>query len=149
MVLMAVLYINLPGWSYVSIYKLVITGLLLRFRKQLANGNAVVACLFGFVCYMVSEYVMPAPRGAYTLAQWSFAVLLMLSTARLKPLDLLLVVTALCMMTAFPFHFPYFYELGEFLLVVQTLQYIRMCSENISVDGSAIVASVPSLPKLE
>ncbi|RYZ30124.1 MAG: DUF2029 domain-containing protein [Chitinophagaceae bacterium] len=115
----------LPGKVYVMIYGIVIFLLVYFFQRKLRSADAVIFTLFGFLCYMLSEYIMPAPRGAYTLIQWIIPVFVMTVAGNLRLVDKFVLVVGLCFTVAFPFYFPNFYEIGELMLVYTVLNYLR------------------------
>jgi hypothetical protein len=111
----------LPYFMYGSI----ILTLLLFFRKDLLHKDPASVMLCGFLFYIISEYMMPIGRGAYTLIQWVFPVLLMLQKRRFGTSDVVLLIAGLCFITDLPTFLPYFNDFGELLLVICTIRYIR------------------------
>jgi len=112
------------GWFYVFLYLIVVTILTISFRKKLLKKNPVGVILYGFLLYMIAEYIMPAPRGAYHLVQWLFPVLVFLHTPRFSTLKIVLLITGLCFINAFPFYLPLLFDIGELLLVYCLVTFI-------------------------
>ena len=109
----------------VPIYGAIIATFAFLFRKKLLRRNPADIILLGFLLYMISEYIIPAGRGAYTLVQWVFPILLMLQQRRVQASGVVLLIAGLCLVTDFPTFLPFFNDIGELLLVVTVINYIR------------------------
>jgi hypothetical protein len=112
------------SYFYIFLYIIVVTILTISFKKRLHRKNPVGIILFGFLIYMIAEYIMPAPRGAYHLVQWILPVLVFLHKPQFSSLSFVLLVTGLCFTNAFPFYLPFIFDIGELLLVYCLMTYI-------------------------
>lgn len=106
-------------------YGTLILGLLWFLRKELLQKEPANVMLCGFLLYIAAEYTMPVGRGAYTLVQWVFPVMLMLQKRRLGSGEVVLLIAGLCLITDIPTYLPYMNDIGELLLVICTIRHIR------------------------
>jgi hypothetical protein len=104
----------------------VVGALILVFKKELAKKDAPTVILFGFLLYMMVEYIMHSPRGAYNLILWVFPVLLFLQRPRFPAAVFVLLITGLCFINGVPFYFLFIHDLGEALLVFCLVYYLKM-----------------------
>ncbi len=110
-------FIMASSYLYLTIYAFVVILLVLIFKNKLQQYKPASLFLFGFALYIIAEYIMPAPRGAYNLIQWIFPVLLLLKENFLTPLRLVLLMFALCLVTNYPYYLPFLQDLGELILL--------------------------------
>ncbi len=115
---------GIPNLIFTLAYFFIAVAATLRFRMRSRKPGVDVLCLLAFLVYILSEYFMAAPRGTYNGIQWMFPVLVMLHSGRLTKVSILLMVTGLCLMNSYPFYFPYFYDIGELLLVFVLVRFI-------------------------
>jgi len=113
------------GMVFICVYLILVGLLVFLLWKKIRTKDPILFILFGFLFYMLAEYVMPAPRGAYALMQWVVPVLLMLYTERMSIADRILMAIGLCFMVDFPFYFPFLNDIGELLLVYSIVNFIR------------------------
>jgi len=118
-------------YFYLGVLLVALAVLVLAFKKELAkppeaaSGEASTILLFGFLLYMVTEYIMPASRTAYNLLLWIFPVLLFLQRPRFPAAVFVLLVVGLCLINGFPFYMPLLPDLGEALLVFCLCYYLK------------------------
>jgi hypothetical protein len=117
-------FIHPASYLYLVTYTFVAALLLLTFKNRLKEPGAVF--LFCFGLYIISEYIMPAPRSAYNLIQWIFPVLLLLKENFLTPVRLALLIVGLFLITDYPFHLPLLNDFGEFLLLLCLFSSLSM-----------------------
>jgi len=113
------------SWFYVLCYIISAIGLIIIFRKILWQRNFFSIFLFSFLLYMLAEYILPAPRGAYNLIQWILPVLLMLAANFRNRYYVIFVITGLSFINGFPFYFPFVHDVGELILIFCLLHFIR------------------------
>lgn len=112
-------------YFYLGVLVVVLAVLVLAFKKELAKKEASTILLFGFLLYMVTEYIMPASRSAYNLLLWIFPVLLFLQRPRFPAAVFVLLIAGLCLINGFPFYLPLLPDLGEALLVFCLCYYLK------------------------
>lgn len=112
-------------YFYIVLLLAIVGVLILVFKKELAKKDASTVLLFGFLLYMMAEYIMPTSRAAYSLIVWVFPVLLFLQRPRFPAWVLVLLVTGLCFINGVPFYFAFIHDLGEALLVCCLLYYLK------------------------
>lgn len=122
--LRGVVVISTP-YFYLAVLLLVLVVLVLAFKKELAKKEATTVVLFGFLLYMMTEYIMPASRSAYNLLLWIFPVLLFLQRPRFPAAVFVLLIAGLCLINGFPFYLPLMPDLGELLLVFCLCYYLK------------------------
>ncbi|HVU97182.1 MAG TPA: glycosyltransferase family 87 protein [Puia sp.] len=111
-------------YFYLGLYLAIVMTLLLIYRKKLVAGEAGTILLFGFLLYVIAEYIMPASRSAYNMILWMFPVLLFIRQPHLSPAYLVILFAGLCFINAIPFYFPFLHFTGEALLIVFLLRYL-------------------------
>jgi len=108
-------HFNLPPSFYFILYVLIVALLTFFFRKKLYDPARVI--LFGFALYIIAEYILPAPRGAYNLVQWIFPMLLLLKEKLLSTVRLVLLIVGFCLVTNYPIYLPLLQEAGELMFL--------------------------------
>lgn len=121
----ALFHFQPASWFYVLCYFITAIGLIIICRKIFWQRNFFSIFLFSFLLYMLAEYIMPAPRGAYNLIQWILPVLLMLAVNFENRYRVIFLITGLCFINGFPFYFPFVHDIGELILIGCLLHFIR------------------------
>jgi len=115
----------ISNWFYILLY-IVVTGLLIfLFRKSLRLFSNEEVLLFGFLLYIITEYLIPANRAGYNVVQWIFPVLLMLRRMKFNEPDFLILITGLALMISFPYYLPFLHDVGELGLVYCLVRRLR------------------------
>lgn len=113
-------------YIYAIFYVIIASGLLLFLRKKLFTKEPVLMALTGFLLYIISEYFIPTGiRGGYNLVQWIFPVALLLSHRNITKVQVMLMITGLCLVVGFPLSVRFSYAAGELLLVCCVIDFIR------------------------
>ena len=110
---------------YILIYGLIAFFLTLRFRKNLSNSNPENAILFGFLLYIITEYIIPFNRAGYNMMQWVFPVLIILRKINIRKIEFVLLVSGLCLIISFPYYLPYLHDIGELILLYCLVNHIK------------------------
>jgi hypothetical protein len=120
---------------YIGLYGMIVLVIGICWWKKWRQGAPALLILSGFLLYIISEYLVPAPRGGYNMVQWMFPVLLLLQKEWLTDTKIVLLVVGLCLIVSFPFPFPWFRNAGEALLLYCLICGIR--SEGTKTAGNA------------
>ncbi len=113
-------------YLFIGIYVTIVLASFIIFRARIKTFNIEQAILFGFLIYILSEYFIPNNRGGYNPIQWVIAVTLILTSGSRMWVNWLLIITGICLMLDFPFHFPGFHSIGELLLVISLVRHLRL-----------------------
>jgi hypothetical protein len=113
------------SYSYIILYAAVASFVLFFFRNVIKKGDARLLMLLGFLLYIISEFFIPATRGGYNLIQWIFPVLLILHSKSVTKLQVMMMVTGLCLVVSFPVSMRFTHSGGELLLIYSLIDYIR------------------------
>ena len=118
-------YYIIPKSFYLFLYLLIAGLLIFPFRKKLQHFEAEKILLFGFLLYIITEYIIPANRAGYNVVQWVLPVLMMLRRTRLNQIEFVVILCGLFLLIAFPYRFVFCYYLGELALLFCLLRYLN------------------------
>lgn len=115
-----------PGsYFYIWCYIITAIALIIIFRKIFWQRNFFSIFLFCFLLYMLAEYILPAPRGAYNLIQWILPVLFMLAVNFKNRYYVIFLITGLSFINGFAFYFPFVHDIGELILIFCMIYFIK------------------------
>jgi hypothetical protein len=94
------------------------------YRAKTEGGMGQELFLFGYLLYLLSEVFTAAPRSTYCLIEWSPAFFIMIRKMQKNNAFILFIMISLLMLHAFPFNFPYQFDIAELMLVLSLVYTI-------------------------
>ena len=115
-------FLNIPHFAIISLFiiTILLSGFVLfyKFAYKLQTLNNQQLGIILFLCYIIPEILMAAPRGAYNLVAYIFPIIVLFTNnIKIKTLHLLILITGWLFIQAIPFYFNINYALGETMLL--------------------------------